>query len=172
VISPGLVAYASTILQLRGKQFFQPADREIDPFYTVGGLYQRGPWSFSTNATLVQNFRRPFNHNALIPVNSYAWILDFEIARRIIPRLPGLQAFVRAEPIFNFHSSDTPGLAGNDFRLFYGIRTILGKPPLTTAMRDVKSEIEEQRKQREKKLEQQQPPSTTEQPPGPVSSTL
>jgi hypothetical protein len=144
VITPRLVGFLNTLVQLRGKKPFQAPTREIDPFYTWGFLYQRGGWNFSASSTFVQNFREPFRRNASIPINNYAFICDFEVARRLVPAVPGLQAFVRAEPIFNFKSNNTPGLAGTDFRLFWGMRFAATKPSLTMGLQQLKQQIEEQ----------------------------
>jgi hypothetical protein len=144
ILTPRTVIFANTLLQMRGKKYFQAPTKELDPFYTFGSLYQRGGWSLSTTATFVQNFREPFRRNASTPQNNYSWILDFELARRLVRELPGLQAFVRAEPIYNFHSNQSPGLAGQDFRLFYGLRMALGKPPLTAALEQIRQQLEEQ----------------------------
>ncbi|HEY9871084.1 MAG TPA: hypothetical protein V6D08_18100, partial [Candidatus Obscuribacterales bacterium] len=141
ILTPRTVLFANTLLQLRGKRYFQAPTREIDPFYTFGFLHQRGGWSFSNTATFVQNFREPFRQNASIPVNNYSWILDFEVARRLIKQLPGLQAFIRAEPIYNFKSHNRPGLAGMDFRLFWGMRFSLGKPALTAALEQIRQQL-------------------------------
>lgn len=144
VATPRIVLFANAILQMRGKAFFQAPTKELDPFYTWGGLYQRNGWTFSASTTLVQNFREPFRANATIPVNNYSFICDFEISRRVIKALPGLQAFLRAEPIYNFHSHDTPGLAGMDFRFFWGLRMAVAKPALTSALQQLRQQLEEQ----------------------------
>lgn len=144
VATPRLVLFANALLQMRGKKYFQAPTKEIDPFYTWGGLYQRNGWTFSASSTLVQNFREPFRGNATIPLNNYAFILDFEVGRRLMKQLPGLQAFVRAEPIYNFHSHNRPGLAGMDFRLFWGLRMAVTKPSLTAGLEQLKQQIEEQ----------------------------
>lgn len=144
VLTPRVVLFANALLQLRSKAFFQAPTKEIDPFYTWGGLYQRNGWTFSASTTFVQNFREPFRRNASIPVNNYSFICDFEISRRIIKELPGLQAFVRAEPIYNFHSHNRPGLAGMDFRMFFGMRMALAKPALTSALEQLRQQLEEQ----------------------------
>jgi hypothetical protein len=144
ILTPRTVVFVNTLLQMRGKKYFQAPTRELDPFYTFGMLYQRGGWSLSSTATFVQNFREPFRRNASTPQNNYSWIMDFEIARRLMRELPGLQAFLRAEPIYNFHSGQAPGLAGQDFRLFYGLRMALGKPPLTAALEQIRQQLEEQ----------------------------
>lgn len=144
VLTPRTVLFANALLQMRGKKYFQAPTKEIDPFYTWGALHQRGGWSFSASSTFVQNFREPFRRNATIPVNNYAFICDFEVARRLFRQLPGLQAFIRAEPIFNFHSHERPGLAGTDFRLFCGLRMAASKPALTTALDSLRRQLEEQ----------------------------
>ncbi len=144
VLTPRTVLFANALLQLRGKRPFQAPTKEIDPFYTWGMLYQRNGWSFSASTTFVQNFRHPFRRNATIPVNNYSFISDFEISRRVIKQLPGLQAFIRAEPIWNFHSGNRPGLSGMDFRFFWGLRMAMAKPALTSALEQLRQQLEEQ----------------------------
>lgn len=156
-ITPSTVGYINTILQLRGKQFFIAPNREIDPFYTVGFIQQHGLWTLSSTATFLQNFRHQFGRNALIPINSYSWICDFEIARRLFQRVP-VQAFVRAEPVWNFHSHNTPSLAGMDFRIYGGVRASFGKPAITTSLKEFQKMIKQQ----------EQAPSTTPQPGAPA----
>lgn len=141
---PSTVLFCNALLQLRGKAPFQAPTREIDPFYTFGFLYRKKSWTFTNSATFVQNFREPFRGNAIIPINNYSWILDVEVAKRITDKIPGLQAFVRAEPIYNFHSRRTFGLSGMDFRLFYGLRLVLGKAPLTAALQQIREQLKEQ----------------------------
>lgn len=144
VATPRIVLFANALFQMRGKAFFQAPVKEMDPFYTWGGLYQRNGWTFSASTTLVQNFRQPFHGNSTIPVNNYSFISDYEISRRVIKQLPGLQAFLRAEPIWNFHSKDKPGLSGMDFRLFWGLRMSMAKPALTSALEQLRQQLEEQ----------------------------
>jgi hypothetical protein len=144
VATPRTVAYINALMQIRGRKYFQAPTRELDPFYTWGVLHQRGGWSFSASSTFVQNFREQFKHGAAIPANNYAMISDFEIARRLFRQLPGLQAFIRAEPIWNMHSHNRPGLAGMDFRLYMGMRFSASKPALTTALESLRRQLEEQ----------------------------
>ncbi|MBX9686345.1 MAG: hypothetical protein K2X27_06555 [Candidatus Obscuribacterales bacterium] len=144
VLTPRVVLFTNALFQLRGRQFFQAPTKEMDPFYTWGALYQKNGWTFSASTTLVQNFRHPFRKDATIPQNNYSFISDFEVSRRVIKQLPGLQAFVRAEPIWNFHSRNTPGLSGMDFRLFFGMRMSLAKPALTSALEQLRQQLEEQ----------------------------
>ena len=143
VVTPRTVAFANVLLQMRGRRYFQSPNKELDPFYTIGMLHQRGGWSFSASSTFVQNFRDPF-HRPTIPVNNYAMISDFEIARRLFRQLPGLQAFVRAEPIWNMQAHNRPGLSGMDFRLFWGLRLAVAKPALTGALDSLRKQLEEQ----------------------------
>lgn len=159
VATPRTVLFANALLQLRGRKYFQAPTRELDPFYTVGGLYQKNGWSFSVSSTFVQNFRSQFRHRATIPVNNYAIISDFEIARRISRQLPGLQAFVRAEPIWNMEAHNRPGLSGMDFRLFYGLRMAVTKPSLTAGLMQLKQQIEEQETEPPKPSPEQVKPS-------------
>lgn len=112
--------------------------RELDPFYTWGISYQKGLWSFSASSTFNQNFRRQFHSQAIIPQNNYSFICDFEIDRPLISRLPGLVSVFRAEPVYNFHSKSTPGLAGMDFRFYYGVRLQAAKPPLNQTIQQLR----------------------------------
>lgn len=157
--TPNLVTYVSSILQLRGRKPFRAPTREIDPFYTVGAVYQRRNWIFVASGTFFQSFREPFRQNATINQDSYTFILDFEISRRILRGLPGLQAFVRAEPIYNLHSDGTPGLSGMDFRFFYGLRMSAIKRPIASVVQQIMEDLEEaEREEREKKRPGPAPP--------------
>jgi hypothetical protein len=144
VATPRTVLFVNALAQMRGKFYMQAPTRELDPFYTWGALHQRGGWSFSASTTFVQNFREPFASNASIPINNYSFISDFEVARRLFRQLPGLQAFIRAEPIWNMEAHNRFGLSGTDFRLYTGIRMSLTKPALTTALDSLRRQLEEQ----------------------------
>ena len=143
IVTPRMVAFVNALVQMRGKAPFQAPKKEIDPFYTWGLLYQKNGWTFSGSTTFVQNFREPFAGNATIKQDSYVFISDFEVARRVMKEYPGLQAFVRAEPIWNFHSAETPGLAGVDFRLFAGMRFAMAKPALTATLNQIREQLKE-----------------------------
>lgn len=168
------VAFVSSILQLRGRQPFTAATREIDPFYSFGVTHRRGKWTLSSYATFVQNFRQPFGSNALLPVNNYTWVLDFEAARPLSKRIPSLQAFVRAEPVFNLHSNNTPGLSGFDFRLFYGLRMTFSKLSLLPTNQLVREQLEDitksKRPFRPNQTNKQAPPQTPSQSSAPQVS--
>ncbi|MBY0549965.1 MAG: hypothetical protein K2W95_22010 [Candidatus Obscuribacterales bacterium] len=152
VVTPSWVTYASGILQLRGRKPFRAPTREIDPFYTIGSVYQRRGWVFLASGTFFQSFREPFRQNAVINKDSYSIILDFEISRRVLPSIPGLQAFVRAEPIYNFHSNGTPGLAGMDFRMFWGLRMSAVKKPISSVINQIREDLEDaEQEERQKK---------------------
>lgn len=143
IVTPRMVAFVNALVQMRGKAPFQAPKKEIDPFYTWGLLYQKNGWTFSASTTFVQNFREPFRGNATIRRNNYVMISDFEVARRVLKEYPGLQAFVRAEPIWNGHSHATPGLAGVDFRLFAGMRFAMAKPALTATLNQIREQLKE-----------------------------
>ncbi len=130
--------YANALLQVRFAHFVASYMRELDPFYTWGCAYQRGGWTFLASSTLNQNFRQPFHSQAIIPQNNYMVVCDFEIDRPLISRMPGLVAVFRAEPVYNFHSHATPGLAGMDFRFYYGVRLQAAKPPLNQAIQQLR----------------------------------
>jgi hypothetical protein len=144
IVNPKTVAFANALLQMRGKKYFQGPTKELDPFYTLGLLHTRGGWTFALSSTFVQNFREIFGPNATIRQDNFAIISDFEVARRLFRTVPGLQAFVRAEPIFNFHSKQAPGLSGVDFRLFYGLRFAVAKPALTASINNIIEQLRNQ----------------------------
>jgi hypothetical protein len=129
-ITPNMIVYENSLAQIRFKNFLGDPMREIDPFHTIGFFYTRGRWSVTGSATFLQNFRHQFGKYALEPINNDSFVLDLEVDRQIFPSLPALQAIIRAEPVFNFNSNETTGLAGMDFRLYYGIRLSASKPAI------------------------------------------
>lgn len=128
--TPNLNLFANALLQVRFAHFVGSYMRELDPFYTWGATYQRGAWTFSATSTFVQNFRKPFS-KPLTPQNNYTMVCDFEIDRPLFSDFPGLIVFARAEPVYNWRSQGTPGLAGMDMRIYYGIRLAAAKPALS-----------------------------------------
>ncbi|MBY0359203.1 MAG: hypothetical protein K2W82_14470 [Candidatus Obscuribacterales bacterium] len=135
--------YTNVLMQLRGKGPFVSPNREIDPFYSFGLIHQRNGWFFSASGTLFQAFREPFGKSAIVRQDSYTWIATFEVARRVLKSVPGLQAFARVEPIWNFHSNNTPGLAGMDFRLFTGLRFAAAKKPIGSLVEQIRNDLRE-----------------------------
>jgi len=119
------VIYGSVLGQLRFRDPFSNF-QEGDQFYSLGGIWRKGPWSFLGDSTLVTNFG---NSNLRGGPNNQVIILTGEVGRRIHPRLP-VTAFVRAEPIFNMGANTTPGFSGFNFRIFGGIRAEVSKPPI------------------------------------------
>ncbi len=138
--SPNLLMFGSTTLQMRSRNPFQGAQREIDPFFTVGAIYRKKDWIFTATNTYVANFR---NRSAIPPQSNMAMITDLEVARQINKKMPGLYTFVRAEPIWNWYSNGRPGLSGFDFRLFTGIRYIFNKQPIANSYNQLKKQIEQ-----------------------------
>ncbi len=131
-VRPNTIAYLNSLVQFRSLQFFGAVNREIDPFFTIGAVHQRGPWSFSANMTYLNNFRHGFP-DASLKLNSQTIICDFEVAKQLFKKIPGFQGFIRAEPVYNFATNQTPGLAGMDFRIFYGVRATVSKPVIATS---------------------------------------
>jgi hypothetical protein len=165
--SPQTVAFMSSVLQLRSRIPFAAATREIDPFYSFGVTHRRGMWQFSSYATFVQNFRAIFGDRALLPVNNYTWVLDFEVARPLVRSIPSLQVFVRAEPVFNMRSEAKPGLSGTDFRLFYGIRMAFSKPSLLPTNQLLREQLNYMSKH--KRSQRPSQPAPTNQQPAPTN---
>ncbi len=151
---PGWVAYFNSLLQLRSTEFIELPNRNITPFWTWGVATQKGRWSFSANATMLNTFQKGFSQSR-INFNSGSWILDFEIARQVLEKVPGFQAFARAEPVYNMAGRDTPGLSGMDFRMYFGLRMSAYKPSLLGTMQMLKQHYQpqepKQKRQRNKK---------------------
>lgn len=131
------IAYFNAIMQMRSTKFMHGPNRNITPFYTFGLATTRGRWSFSANATMLNTYQKGFPA-ANIDINSGSWICDFECARQVLDSLPGFQAFVRCEPVFNFAGRNTPGLSGADVRIFFGLRMSAYKPNLVGTMQMLK----------------------------------
>jgi hypothetical protein len=143
-VSPRVVLFASSVLQLRGKDYFLAPTREIDPFYSVGMLVRRGLWTFLATDTLVTNFRDPPFAHSVPQHGNVSMIADFEINHPISSRyLPGVVAFLRAEPVWDWRSGRIPGLSGFDFRLFSGIRLSLSKPSYAPVVDKMRRQIED-----------------------------
>ena len=141
-VNPNRILFSNVQLQLRSRNIFQGATREIDPFYTVGVVQRRGLWAFTATGTLVNNYR---NRHAIPPIRSSNIICDFELSRPV-PKFPGMDMFLRAEPIWNFGSHGAPGLSGFDFRLFSGLRLTMNKPAINSEMSFLRKQLEEAEK--------------------------
>jgi hypothetical protein len=141
VVNPNHIFFGSTLLQLRGREYFAAPTREIDPFYTVGYVYRRGKWTFVANDTLVTNFRSPPFHGSIPRQGNVTMIADLELSRPVVNKFPALVAFVRAEPIWNWSSHKAPGLSGFDFRLFTGLRLSLNKPTYFGAIEKLREQL-------------------------------
>lgn len=139
VLNPNTIAFGNIQLQLRGKNYFQAPTREIDPFYTLGVLHKRGPYTFSFVDTFVCNFR---NGNAIPSQGNLAMISQIEASREVSKKLPGLVTFVRAEPIFNWNSRGVPGISGFDFRIFGGLRYTFNKSATSVAMDQLRKQLQ------------------------------
>ncbi|MBP7861449.1 hypothetical protein KA183_07190 [bacterium] len=140
VLNPSTIAFGNIQLQMRGGQYFVAPTREIDPFYTVGLLHRRGPWTFSAVDTFVTNFR---NQDAIPQQGNVAMICQFETSRTISKKIPGLVAFVRSEPIWNWDSRGVRGLSGFDHRIFTGLRYSLNKTATSAAMNKLREQLQE-----------------------------
>lgn len=154
VVAPNLVLFGSALLQRRSKGFFSGATRELDPFYTLGFLYRRGQWSFVATDTLVNNFR---TRGAIPPISNSLNILTMELSRPVSKKMPALQAFVRAEPIWNWGANGAPGLSGFDFRLFGGVRLSLNKPAYLASVTKLREQLKEMVESEEEPTPQAQP---------------
>ena len=162
VFNPNLIGFGSLLLQMRGRNFFVAPTRELDPFYTVGLLYRRGAWTFSASDTLVTNFRSPPFNGAIPTQGNCSMIADIEVSRPVLKTIPNLQAFCRAEPIYNWSSHKVPGLSGFDFRLFGGLRLTFNKPSYDESIESLRKQLIESENDAESKstAPQSQDPSS------------
>lgn len=153
MLTPNHIVFASTLLQLRGGDYFVAPTREIDPFYTVGYIYRHGLWTLVINDTLVTNFRHPPFNDSIPQQSNVSMIADIEVNHPVSKRIPSLLAFARAEPIFNWDSHRAPGISGFDFRMYTGLRFTMSKPSYYAAMDDLRRRALESAK-----ADKQQPP--------------
>lgn len=140
VFTPKLIGFGNIQLQMRSRNIFQGPTREIDPFYTVGLLYRFRQWNLVITDTLVTNFRY---RDAIPNQSNNSMIADIEVSRPISKKLPGVVAFVRAEPIWNWGSRGVPGLSGFDFRLFSGFRISIDKPSYYSSLNKLKEQLKQ-----------------------------
>lgn len=140
---PRTVLFGNVQLQMRGREYFVAPTRELDPFYSIGLLHQRGQWTFSAVDTFVTNFRSPPFRGSIPEQGNVSMIADFEVARPISRKHPGVQWFIRAEPIWNWKSNRLPGLSGFDLRLYSGVRITLEKPALAASVSRLRQQLME-----------------------------
>lgn len=143
-LTPTSVLFSSVLLQMRSGQLFQGPTRELDPFYTIGYVARKGQWTFTVTDTLVTNFREPHFPYSRPRHGNVSMIADFEVARPVMKKYPGLQAYLRAEPVFNWRSAKTPGLSGFDFRLYGGLRLLVSKPSYIGTINKLKQQLKKQ----------------------------
>ena len=154
-VGSNTVLFASAVLQMRSGEFFQGATRELDPFYSIGGVYRRGKWTFVATNTLVTNFRSPPFHFSVPQQSNNSMVADFEVFRPISDKVPGLVSFVRAEPIWNWNSNRLPGLSGFDLRIFGGLRLSLSKPAYSASINQLRKQLKEAEEEDEKRGKRQ-----------------
>ena len=140
-ITPNLLFFGSVLLQMRSRNLFQGATRELDPFYNIGLVFRRGDWNFSLADTYVTNFRSPPFSDSVPLQGNVSMILDFEVSHPVSRRIPGVVAFVRAEPIFNWRSQKVPGQSGYDFRLYGGLRFTISKPAYNAQIDQLRKQL-------------------------------
>ena len=133
--------FGGTLLQMRSRDLFEGATRELDPFYNIGLAVRCKGWNFVAADTYVTNFRDPPFRGSIPLAGVVSMILDFEASHTVSKSLPGVVAFVRAEPIFNWRSQNVPGQSGYDFRLYGGLRFSLTKPAYNTDIADTRARL-------------------------------
>ncbi len=141
--TPKLTFFGSALLQMRSRQPFEGPQREMDPFYTLNMYYRTGKWVFSITDTFVTNFREPHFHYSIPKQGNVNMIADFEIDRQI-GNHPGIQLFLRGEPVFNWRSNKAVGLSGFDFRLYSGLRVSFYKPSYGSTIKQIKKQLQQQ----------------------------
>lgn len=119
------VVYGSVVGQIRFREVLSQF-QEGDQFYSFGTVYKKGPWQALGDFTLNDNFG---NSNLRQGHNNQVIILTEEIARRLpyLRKVP-IDAYIRAQQIFNMGANSSPGYAGVNCRIFGGIRAYVSKP--------------------------------------------
>ena len=142
VVTPRVIVFGSTVLQMRGRNYFAAPNHELDPFYSVGMIYRKNDWNFVLSDTFVTNFRSAVFKHSIPNQGNLSMIADFEINHPISKRyLPGAVAFIRSEPVWNWRSNRVPGLSGFDYRLFGGIRFNINKPAYNSYIDTMRDKI-------------------------------
>lgn len=141
IVTPRLLFFGSVLLQMRSHYLFQGPTRELDPFYNIGMTATYRDWTFVISDTYVTNFRDPPFRGSIPSHGVVNMIMDVEIAHPISKKIPGLAAFIRAEPIFNWLSGYVPGQSGFDFRLYGGLRFTLAKPAYNSDMDELREKL-------------------------------
>lgn len=142
-LTPHTYGFINLQLQMRGGTPFVAPTRELDPFYTIGVLRSFGLWTLSVTDTFITDFRDPPFKNSIPQHSNVEMISDIEIYHPIVKRYPNVVGFLRAEPIWNWHSNRTPGLSGFDFRLYSGIRVTFAKPAIGGMVNQMRKEVQE-----------------------------
>ncbi len=140
-INPHNILYFSTLLQLRGGNYFVAPTREIDPFYTLGYLHSYKQWNFIVTDTLVTNFRHPPFNDSIPQQSNMSMITDIEINHPVSKRFQSLIAFIRAEPVWNWDSQKAAGISGFDFRFYGGLRLTVSKPSYYGQMDNLRKQL-------------------------------
>ena len=135
------VAFASALLQMRGRDYFVAPTKELDPFYTIGYIHTRGLWTLSITDTFVTNFRDPPFTGSVPHQGNVSMITDIEINRPVTRRFPALLAFLRAEPVWNWDSQKVAGISGFDFRFFGGLRLSITKPSYYNSIEKMREQV-------------------------------
>ncbi len=175
MMTPRVILFASTVLQLRGREPFVAPTREIDPFYSAGVVFRKGQWNLVVTDTFVTNFRHPPFANPVPRQGNVSMIADFELNRPINNRyLPGVLAFIRAEPVWNWRSNRVTGLSGFDFRLFTGIRVAVSKPAYNSSIDKMRNQMidydDKLKSLKSKSQAQPTPGSSSSSPKGPPNT--
>jgi hypothetical protein len=136
--TPTLVLFGSALLQLRGRQFMVAPTKEIDPFYTIGFVKRIERFTFVASDTLNNNFRSPpFNGS----ISNSTMIASFELSHPVSKKTPGLDAFIRVEPVFNWGAGAVRGLTGTDVRVMGGMRFVLAKPSYAPSVESIRKQL-------------------------------
>lgn len=164
VVRPRTYLFGSLLLQLRGRDYFVAPTREIDPFYTIGLIHQRGQWTFSATDTMVTNFRSPPFRTSIPRQGNVSMIADFEVAHPVTRKIPGLVAFIRAEPVWNWSSHKRPGLSGFDIRIFGGLRLSVNKQSYLSTIENLRQQLIESEGDQGRPAPKKKTPSSSEVP--------
>lgn len=157
-LTPRVFLFSSVLLQMRSRNLFEGPTRELDPFYSVGAMLRRGNWNFLATNTFVTNFRDPPFRGSIPTQGNVSMISDFEVNHPITHKVPGLVAFLRAEPVFNWRSNRVVGISGFDFRFFGGLRLSASKDAYTADIESLKEQLKKQEQQKQSEQPTQDAP--------------